>query len=123
MDGNDVLAVREAVEAAIEKARAGMPSIVEAKTVRIRPHAEGLSAETRDPKIIEEAKKNDPIDRYERVLKDLGLLNKEKVSEICARMKKLSMDSFEYAFSSPYPSKEELCDLSLVYKTLGGDLA
>lgn len=123
VDGNDVLAVREAVEAAIEKARAGQPSIVEAKTVRLRPHAEGLSAETRDPKFIEEAKKNDPIMRFEKVLKHLDILNDEKVSEIYNRMKELSMDAFEYGLSSPYPSKEDLCDISLVYKSLGGDLA
>jgi len=123
VDGNDVLAVREAVEAAIEKARDGMPSIVEAKTVRLRPHAEGLSVETRDPKIIEEAKKNDPIKRYEKVLRGLDILNDDKVSEIYGKMKALSMEAFEYGFNSPYPSKEELCDIGLVYKTLGGDLA
>lgn len=123
VDGNDILAVREAVEAAIEKAKDGMPSIVEAKTVRIRPHAEGLSAETRDPKIIEEAKKNDPIKRYEKVLKDLDLLNDDKISEIYGNMKDISLASFEYGFSSPYPSREALCDINLVYKTLGGDLA
>jgi pyruvate dehydrogenase E1 component alpha subunit len=123
VDGNDVLAVREAVEAAIKKARDGMPSIVEAKTVRLRPHAEGLSVETRDPKFIEEAKKNDPIERYEKELKNLGLLNDKKIAEINTKMKKLSMDAFEYGFASPFPTKEELCDLSLVYKNLGGELA
>lgn len=123
VDGNDVLAVREAVEAAIEKARDGMPSIVEAKTVRIRPHAEGISSETRDPKIIEEAKKNDPIKRYEKILKDLDILNDDKISEIYSNMKKLSVDAFEYGISSPYASKEELCDIGLVYKSLGGNLA
>lgn len=123
VDGNDVLAVREAVEAAIEKARTGQPSIIEAKSIRFRPHAEGLSAETRDPKMIEEAKNNDPIIRYEKILKDLDILNDEKISEIYANMTKLSLDSFEYGFSSPYPSKEETCDINLIYKTLGGDLA
>lgn len=123
VDGNDVLAVREAVEAAIEKARAGQPSIVEAKTVRLRPHAEGLTVETRDPKFIEEAKKNDPIMRFGKVLKDLGLLDDEKISGIYKEMKDMSMDAFEYGLSSPYPLKEDLCDFGLVYKSLGGDLA
>jgi pyruvate dehydrogenase E1 component alpha subunit len=123
VDGNDVLAVREAVDAAIEKARKGMPSVVEAKTVRIRPHAEGLAAETRDPKIIEEAKKNDPIKRYEKVLKDLGILSDDNITKIYGEMKKLSLDAFEYGFASPYPSREDLCDIGLVFKTLGGDLA
>lgn len=123
VDGNDVLAVREAVEAAIEKARMGQPSIIEAKSIRFRPHAEGLSAETRDPKLIEEAKKNDPIARYEKTLKELGVLDDKKISEIYENVTKLALDSFEYGFASPYPSKEDTCDINLVYKTLGGDLA
>lgn len=123
VDGNDVLAVREAVEAAIERAQAGQPSVVEAKTVRLRVHAEGLSAETRDPKYLEEAWKNDPIPRFEKVLKDMGILNQEKITEIYDNAKKLSLDAFEYGISSPFPSKESLCDMSLVYKTLGGELA
>lgn len=123
IDGNNVLAVREAVEAAIEKARTGHPSIVEAKTVRLRPHAEGLSAETRDPKMLEEAKKKDPILQYEKVLKDLGLLDEEKKSNHYAHAKKLSVEAFEFGFNSPFSSKEDLCDISLVYKNLGGDLS
>jgi pyruvate dehydrogenase E1 component alpha subunit len=122
VDGNDVLAVREAVEAAIKKAKEGIPSIVEAKTVRLRPHAEGLSVETRDPKYIEEAKKNDPIMRYEKVLKELDVLNDKKISEIYTNMKKLSVEAFEFGLASPYPSKEDLCDEGLVFKTLGGEL-
>lgn len=123
IDGNNVLAVREAVEAAIEKARTGHPSIVEAKTVRLRVHAEGLSAETRDPKLIEEAKKRDPILQYEKVLKDLGLLDEEKKSIQYDYAKKLSVDAFEFGFASPFSPKEDLCDISLVYKNLGGDLS
>ncbi len=122
VDGNNVIAVREAVEAAIERARKGEPSIVEAKSVRIRAHAEGVASETRDPKIIEEAKKKDPINNYEKVLRDLDILDDEKIAKIYEDCKKKSLAAYEYAIASDYPSKESLLDLNLVYKSLGGDL-
>lgn len=123
VDGNDILAVREAIEVAVEKAKTGQPSIVEAKTVRISCHAVGLSEETRDPKLIEQAKKNDPIMRFEKILKELGILDENKKAEIYSKMKENSVDAFEYALESPLPTKEDTCDLNMVYKNLGGDLA
>jgi 2-oxoisovalerate dehydrogenase E1 component len=52
VDGNDVLAVRSAAKAALERARAGEgPTLIECKTYRTRPHAEGMgdySYRTRD---------------------------------------------------------------------------
>lgn len=122
VDGNDVIAVREAVEVALEKARQGQPSIVEAKCIRYSSHAIGGSPETRDPAFIEEAMKNDPIKNYQKVLMDLGILNQEKVDEIYGKMQKLSSDAFEYAINSPDPTREDVVDYSLVYTNFGGDL-
>jgi len=52
VDGNDVLAVRAAAEEAVRGARAGEgPTLLECKTYRTRPHAEGMgdySYRTRD---------------------------------------------------------------------------
>ena len=43
VDGQDVLAVHEAVNAAVERARSGDgPSLIECKTFRMRGHAEGV---------------------------------------------------------------------------------
>ena len=43
VDGNDVLAVHEAAGEAVERARAGDgPTLLECKTYRTRPHAEGM---------------------------------------------------------------------------------
>lgn len=122
VDGTDILAVREAVEAAIENAGKGYPSIVEAKCVRYRAHSEGM-ADARDKKEIEDAKKNDPIQKFEKVLSGLGLLNQEKIEEVNKRMRTISVDAFDYALSSPYPTKEDTLDFNLVYKDLGGILA
>src|SRR5438105_2744903 len=44
VDGNDVLAVSEAASEAVKRARdGGGPTLIECKTYRTRPHAEGMS--------------------------------------------------------------------------------
>jgi pyruvate dehydrogenase E1 component alpha subunit len=123
VDGSDVLAVREAVEAAIAKARIGQPSIVEAKTCRYRSHSEGVMEPFRDMNALEEGKRNDPILKFGKVLTDLGLLDEAKKVEIADKMRARSVDAFDFAIASPDPSREETVDLNLVYKSLGGNLA
>ena len=65
VDGNDVVAVFEAARAAVERARAGEgPTLVEAKTYRMKGHAEhdGQSYVPREE--LEEWRRRDPIERY-----------------------------------------------------------
>lgn len=119
VDGTDILAVREAVEVAIENAKKGQPSIVESKCVRFRAHSEGYS-DYRDKDMLEAAKRNDPIKKYEKVLSDLGILDQAKIDDVHTRMRELSVEAFEFGISSPYPTKEDTIDPTLVYKNLGG---
>jgi pyruvate dehydrogenase E1 component alpha subunit len=122
VDGQDILAVREAVENAIEKARAGQPSLVEAKTARYDLHGVGLGADTRPPEEIARLKSNDPIERYEKFLVSIGLLNDQKISEIKKKSHDYAMEGFDFAIASPNPTKEDVYDINLVYKNNGGDL-
>ena len=66
VDGNDVLAVREASGRAVERAKAGEgPTLLECRTYRTRPHAEGMGDfgyRTKDE--VETWKKQCPIQRY-----------------------------------------------------------
>jgi len=70
VDGNDVLQVREAAEKAVLRARAGDgPTLIECRTYRTRPHAEGMGDfgyRTREE--VEEWKKRDPIQRLRLTL-------------------------------------------------------
>lgn len=63
VDGNDVIAVFEAAGAAVERARSGAgPTLLECKTYRTRPHAEGMgdyTYRTRDD--VDAWKKRCPI--------------------------------------------------------------
>lgn len=122
VDGNDVAAVRSAVEAALQKARCGEPSIVELMTFRYRPHSEGISEEPYVLEHLEEAKKNDPIDRMTAQLIQNGMITQERIDEIRAAARKESEDAYEYAIALDYPTREQVTDLNLVYQTLGEGL-
>ena len=63
VDGNDVLAVTEAAAAAVERARrGGGPTLLECRTYRTRPHAEGMrDGGYRTEEEIEAWKQRDPI--------------------------------------------------------------
>lgn len=87
VDGNDVLAVYKAVKQAVDKARSGGgPTLIECVTARISSHSSS-DDNTRycPPEYFEEWKKKDPIDRFERYLKGLGLLDDKKIKEIQER--------------------------------------
>ena len=63
VDGNDVLAVQQAAEEAVARARAGNgPSLIDCKTYRTRPHAEGMrDGGYRSAEEMEAWKARDPI--------------------------------------------------------------
>src|SRR5947208_3082907 len=65
LDGNDVLAIRDAAGEAIARARSGGgPTLFECKTYRTRPHAEGMGDFTyRTRAEVEEWKLKCPIER------------------------------------------------------------
>lgn len=76
VDGNDVVAVREAAQAAVDRARHGDgPSFVEALTYRLRGHYEGDPAKYRELSELQEWKDKDPIARLERAMRDAGQID------------------------------------------------
>ncbi len=72
VDGNDVMAVYEAAQEAIKRARQGQgPTLIECKTYRHRGHFEGDPCVYRNTKELDEWKEKDPIPRFEQRLVDL----------------------------------------------------
>jgi len=107
-DGQDVVAVAEAVMAAVERARSGKgPSLIECKTMRFRPHAEGMPdwrhSETRSPEEVEAMKAKDPVLLYQNRLLERGILNQEEIERIdretAAEVEALERD----CEGAPYP--------------------
>lgn len=107
VDGNDVLAVYEATKRAVERARAGGgPSLIEAKTFRMKGHAEHDDAGYVPKQLVEEWRKKDPIDRFERHLVRLGLATQEELSEVAARIEERLNQEVDFALASPMPPPE-----------------
>ena len=75
VDGNDVLAVYEAVLAADERARSGQgPSLVDCLTYRWRGHSKSDRNLYRTNQEIEEWKQKCPIRRFKQVLVDAAVM-------------------------------------------------
>jgi TPP-dependent pyruvate/acetoin dehydrogenase alpha subunit len=110
LDGNDVLAVYEAVQVAAERARAGEgPTLLECMTYRYRSHCEGQKPEyMRDPAVIAEWQEKDPIPCFEAYLVERGLLNEADKGRISAAAKAEMDTAIRYAEESPFPPVEEL---------------
>lgn len=77
VDGNDVLAVEDAVGRALDRARSGEgPSFLELKTFRRMQHSMRANLpDVRDPALVEEWERKDPLPRLEQLLRERGELD------------------------------------------------
>jgi hypothetical protein len=84
VDGNDVLAVEDAVARALAAAEAGDgPSFLEMKTFRRMQHSMRANLpDVRDPAVLDEWEPKDPLPRYEKALREAGALDDERVAAI-----------------------------------------
>ncbi len=116
VDGNDVLQVYEAARQAVHKARRGDgPTLIEAKTYRLKGHYVGDPQKYRDPQEAEARWRNDPIGRFERQLLDQQVLHEEARRSIWQRAEAEIEAAVRFAEDSPYPEPEQaLTDLFLV---------
>jgi 2-oxoisovalerate dehydrogenase E1 component len=105
VDGNDVLAVYEVAGEALRRARSGGgPSLIECKTYRTRPHAEGMrDGSYRTTEEIDTWKRRDPIQMLHTTLTSEGLASADELSRIEAEVQAQIADGFEFAKNSPYP--------------------
>ena len=108
VDGNDVLAVYEAARAAADRARQGLgPTLIEAKTMRMKGHAEHDDARYVPKDVVEKWRKKDPILRYEQHLAEKKLMTASEKAAIEARIEKEVRQDVAFAESSPFPPPED----------------
>jgi pyruvate dehydrogenase E1 component alpha subunit len=108
VDGNDVLAVYEAVAEAVARARkGGGPTLVECKTCRHHGHFEGDSMTYRSKAEVEECKKRDPIPRFRKSLAEMGMLTEEEADKIDQEIANEIDAAVKFAEESPLPAPEE----------------
>ncbi len=112
VDGNDVLAVFEAAEEAVQRARGGDgPTLIECRTYRTRAHSEGMrDAGYRTPEEVEEWKERDPIKRYNEWLLENEEAGPETLAEIEAEVRATVADAEEFARNSPWPEPDTVSD-------------
>ncbi len=109
IDGNDVMAVYEAVSEAAARARKGEgPTFIEAKTCRWRGHYEGDSQTYRTEKEIADCKKKDPIVRFRKELVSRGVMTEAEVDKIHKEAVEEINQAVKFAEESPYPEAEEI---------------
>jgi TPP-dependent pyruvate/acetoin dehydrogenase alpha subunit len=107
VDGNDAVAVERTAREAVAYARAGRgPVLIEAKTMRMRGHAQHDAAEYVPKEMLEAWKKRDPLDRYEKFLNENKLWDAKTKKEIDARIGREIQADVEFAENSPFPPPE-----------------
>jgi pyruvate dehydrogenase E1 component alpha subunit len=109
VDGMDVLAVRLACEAALERARRErLPSLVECFTYRYRGHSMADQRKYRTEDEIKTWRERDPIDWYQRRLVAAGLLTEKQAEEFEQRAIQIANEAAEFAENSPDPDVADL---------------
>jgi acetoin:2,6-dichlorophenolindophenol oxidoreductase subunit alpha len=101
VDGQDALAVHAAMTEAIERARAGEgPTLIEAKTLRIRGHYEGDRQQYRTDLTEGVEIPRDPVDLLRRVVPA------ERADELDDRARAEVERAYEAALAAPRPGPE-----------------
>jgi len=109
VDGNDVVAVHEAVSEAVKRARAGEgPTLIECKTWRHRGHFEGDPVVYRDEEEHKAWLAKDPIVRCRAMMIERGFATAEQLDAIDAAVTVTIEEAVEFARTSPFPPVEDL---------------
>jgi TPP-dependent pyruvate/acetoin dehydrogenase alpha subunit len=108
VDGQDVIAMHEAVSEAVARARSGQgPSLVEGRTYRYHDHSLGLNRIVQDPyrpdEEVEEWKKRDPINIHKERLLSQNIATPEELDEMESQVMAQIDEAVEFARQSPYP--------------------
>jgi len=108
VDGNDVLAVLEVTQRAVERARRGEgPTLIECKTYRHKGHSRVDPARYRSKEEVEEWLAKDPIKRFKQKLLQTHILTESEIQKIESEVLAKIEEAVEFAMQSPYPMREE----------------
>lgn len=120
VDGQDVLAVRETMTAAVERARSKQgPTLVEVHTYRYMGHSmsDAASGTYRTRAELKENEKRDPIILMHRRMDEAGEITDEEFTKMDEELKAAVQDAWDFADASPEPPPEALYENVLVETT------
>ncbi|HSH81787.1 MAG TPA: pyruvate dehydrogenase (acetyl-transferring) E1 component subunit alpha [Herpetosiphonaceae bacterium] len=107
VDGNDLFAMYEAAQRAVEHARSGQgPVLLEAVTYRFRGHSAQDTQKYRTKEDVEKYRSRDPNEILRRKLIDEGVMTEEQARQIEASVDAEVNTSIEFADNSP-PADEK----------------
>jgi TPP-dependent pyruvate/acetoin dehydrogenase alpha subunit len=107
VDGNDVVAMYTTAKEAVDRARAGEgPILIEAKSMRMRGHAQHDAADYVPKEMREHWEKRDPIARHEKFLTERKILDAKTKTEIESKINALLEKDRDFAENSPMPPAE-----------------
>ena len=128
VDGNDVLAVRDAAREALATVRAEyQPVLLETLSYRLRGHSVVDPARYRTAEDAERARREDPLPAFRGSLIASGVLTDEAADQIDAEAGKAVTAAVDFADASPAPDVTTLFDhvyatpVASVYRGLPGD--
>lgn len=111
VDGNDVLAVYNAANEAIKRARAGKgPTLLECKTYRRRGHSRFDPATYRPEEETEAWLKRDPLPIFRTQLLETDALTLKEITRVEEAVSAAVEEAVQFAMESPYPTPEEALD-------------
>lgn len=106
-DGNDVIAVYDTVKKAVDRARKGEgPSLVECKTMRMTGHGTHDMAKYVPEAELDFWKKRDPIERFEKYLKEKKMADDAALKKVAQDVRKEMEKAVERVKDLPGPVPE-----------------
>ena len=122
VDGQNVLAVRDAMTAAIERARDDyQPTLLEIRTYRFMGHSmsDAVSGTYRTKAELEEYQKRDPIKLLQAKMKAVAEISDAEIAAMEKEIAATVQDAWDFADASPEPPLEALYEDVLVETTSG----
>jgi pyruvate dehydrogenase E1 component alpha subunit len=109
IDGNDIDEVMREIAEATDRARRGEgPSYLVANTYRFRGHSMSDAMKYRTREEIEKARQRDPINLYEKRLRERGLIDDQALEKMDTEIRAIVDEAVKFAEASPHPELEEL---------------
>jgi len=109
VDGMDPVAVHNAMDEAVQRARSGEgPTFLEIRTYRFKGHSMSDPQKYRTKEEVEEYKAKDPIEIVKTHILNEKWADEAWFEEIAAKIKEQVEQSVKFAEESPYPDPSEL---------------
>ena len=111
-DGNDVLQSYKLTKEAVDRARAGEgPSLIELRTYRFYAHTSDDDDRTyRSKEEVEQWRRKDPIGRFERYLRSVGIVGDAHIEELRAVAREAVIQGAKEAQAAEFPDPASALD-------------